>query len=347
MTKKQLRLMPVSEKPYNAQTPLSALQYDLTPINLAYVRNHFDVPNIDKSEWPLEVVAGTKAFSIPLTELQKMPTKTLTMILECAGNGRKSMNPVPEGTAWEYGAISIVKFTGTALRNIFSNFEISKLVIEVGFQGADRGQINGEGNEPFIRSLPVDVALDSNTILAWEMNGHALTPNHGFPLRLVVPNWYAMASVKWLERVELLTEPYKGFFQNDDYVYIDEKGSNQSYPVRHIRTRSLIISPGEGQALNKGEIKVAGIAWSGEGFLTQVEVSVDGGLNWSEADLEPKKSQYGVYHWNYTWHPDKQGEYILATRVKGSAGNSQPSNQIWNRKGYGNNGPHQVVVTVN
>ena len=346
MTKKKLSLIPLSENPYNAETPLSALRYDLTPINLAYVRNHFDVPTIDKSEWSLEVAAGTNSFSISLTELQMLPTQTLTIVLECAGNGRKSMNPVPEGTAWEYGAISIVEFTGTALRNIFSDLEISKFIVEVGFHGADRGKVNGKGNESFIRSLPIDVALDSNTILAWEMNGQALTPDHGFPLRLVVPNWYAMASIKWLEKVELLTEPYKGYFQYDDYVYVDEQGPNQSDPVRHIRTRSLIISPSEGQALNKGEIKMAGIAWSGEGPLTQVEVSVDGGRIWSEADLEPKKSQYGVYHWSYTWQADEQGEYTLATRAKGSAGNSQPSIQIWNRKGYGNNGPHEVVVTV-
>ena len=347
MASQTLQLIPVTKDPDNAETPLSALLDRVTPLDLVYVRNHFAVPQIDETEWSLKVNnAGANLISISYDELRELPTKTITFTLECAGNGRKSMNPVPKGTAWDYGAISIVEFTGTPLHNVLEKAGIPDDVVEVAFYGADQGEVEPGRVEKFVRSLPLEVALDPDTLLAWEMNGQPLTPHHGFPLRLVVPKWYGMASVKWLKQVEFLSEPYKGYFQNEHYVYVDEKGTQQGNPVRQIRPRSLIIHPNNGDTLNQKEVELAGIAWSGYGTIAQIEVSVDGGDNWSAAELEFPKSAYGAQKWQYKWAPESPGTYTLIVRATDSLGQSQPSAQRQNRLGYGNNGPHKIIVTV-
>lgn len=347
MTAKPIDLITVSKNPYNAGTPLPVLLEDVTPLELVYVRNHFEVPQIDMDEWSLEVYdTGAKPFSFSYKDLQNFPQKSLTVTLECAGNGRKSMNPIPRGTAWDYGAISVAEYTGTPLHKVLEKLDILEDVVEVAFHGADYGEVEPNRVEKYVRSLPLEVAFNPDTLLAWEMNGQTLTPNHGFPLRLVVPNWYAMASVKWLNKIELLSVPFKGFFQNEHYVYLDEERTQQGKPVQQIRPRSLILSPGDGEKRDQGKIMLTGMAWSGNGKITQVEVSVDGGVSWSKAELETPKSNYGVQKWGFSWNLDSPGNYTLVCRAKDSAGHSQPEKQVWNRLGYGNNGPHSIAVTV-
>jgi len=341
-----LQRISVSENPYNAETPLSTLLDDITPSDLVYVRNHFDIPKIDTNDWSLTVDnMGKNPISISYDELRKLPAKTLTVTLECAGNGRKSMRPIPEGTAWDYGAISIVEFTGTSLSNLLNKAGISDDVVEVIFHGADKGEVGPNRVEKY-SSLPLDVALDPDILLAWEMNGHTLTPNHGFPLRVVVPNWYGMASVKWLKQIELSTKPFNGFFQSEHYVYVDEDGLEPNAPVRHIRPRALILHPGNEENLDQKEIELNGIAWSGHGEIVQVDISTDGGATWSEAKVESTKSKYGIQQWRSKWIPSKVGKYKLLVRAKDSTGYAQPQSQVWNRLGYGNNGPHTIFVSV-
>lgn len=347
MANQSPQLVPVTEDPYNAETPLSSLLEDVTPLDLVYVRNHFDVPQLDATNWSLDVNGAVKIpISISYAEIQELPAQTLTIALECAGNGRKTMDPVPSGTAWGYGAVSIVEITGTSVSNVLRKAGISEGAVEVAFHGADRGEVQPSRIEQFVRSLPLEVALHADTLLVWKMNKQPLTPRHGFPVRLVVSGWYGMASVKWLRRVEVLTEPYSGFFQCEHYVYLDEEGTQQGDPVRRIRARSLIVSPGDGAVLRNGEIDVVGIAWSGHGAIAQVEVSVDGGARWLEAELDPQASPYGVQKWRYAWRPELPGTRTLVSRARDSLGNSQPASQRSNRLGYGNNGPHAIVVSV-
>lgn len=347
MASQPLQLIPVTKDPYNAETPLSTLLNGITPPDLVYIRNHFDVPQIDTAEWSLNVIgSGINPISISYSELRELPEKSITLTLECAGNGRKSMNPVPKGTAWDYGAISIVEFTGTPLHNVLEKAEIPDYIVEVAFHGADQGEVEPGRIEKFIRSLSLEIALNPDTLLAWEMNGQPLTPDHGFPLRLVVPKWYGMASVKWLNKIEFQTEPFKGFFQSEQYVYLDEEGTQQGAPVQHIRPRSLVATPSNGEKLDLKEIVLAGIAWSGYGTIDSVEVSVDGGLTWSEAELEAPTSIYGIQKWHHNWTPEGTGSYTLASKATDSLGNVQPSMQIQNQLGYGNNGPHKIVVSI-
>jgi DMSO/TMAO reductase YedYZ molybdopterin-dependent catalytic subunit len=347
MTTQSHRLIPVTKDPDNAETPLSALLNDITPLDLVYIRNHFAVPQIDVNAWTLDVfVSGENSASLSYPELQELPTKTLTITLECAGNGRKSMDPVPKGTAWNYGAISIVEFTGTPLQNVLQKIGVPNDTVEIAFHGADQGEVEPGRNEKYSRSLPLEVALDPNTLLAWEMNQQPLPPQHGYPLRLVVPNWYGMASVKWLKKIEFLSKPFKGFFQNEHYIYVDEEGVEQNSPVRNIRPRSLVIKPGDGTQLSQGETELTGIAWSGYGAISQVEVSMDGGNTWSTAELDSPPAEYDVQKWRCKWTPEAAGNYKLISRARDSMGHTQPLLQRQNHLGYGNNGPHSVTISV-
>lgn len=347
MSSAEKSLEPVTEEPLNAATPVTALRDPVTPASLVYVRNHFAMPEIDPEDWRL-VVGG--AVSNPVTfsleELKSHPVRSVTMALECAGNGRQAMSPKPPGTPWGYGAISVVRFTGTPLALILEAAGVARQAVEVLFRGADAGDVADGRRVQFARSLPLDAALAADPLLAWDMNNEPLTREHGFPLRVVVPGWYGMAAVKWLEQIDVVTEPFGGFFQKEHYVYSEESGVAEGEPVRRIRVRSLIAGPASGAVLELGPHMVEGIAWSGHGPITRVEVSADGGGNWQEAVLEPAPGRYGALRWSYSWTPTQPGSYTLLSRATDASGNGQPASQRWNRLGYGNNGPQAVTVQV-
>jgi DMSO/TMAO reductase YedYZ molybdopterin-dependent catalytic subunit len=347
MANQSLQRVLVTDRPYNAETPLTALLDELTPLELVYVRNHFEVPQLDTANWSLEIDGTVKEpIKISYSELLKLSADTVKVTLECAGNGRKSMTPQPKGTPWGDGAISVVEFTGTPLSNLLSMAEVEDASVEVVFHGADQGEVEPSRVENFVRSLPMDVALNSDTILAWEMNGKRLPAQHGFPLRLVVPGWYGMASVKWLQKITLVSTPFQGFFQNEHYVYKDEEGTKEGEPVREIRTRSLILDPIDGSSLSKEEIEVRGIAWSGHGAIAKVDLSTDGGTHWLPANVEEPSSRYGVQSWYLKWKPETPGRYQLLCRATDAMGNTQPTSQVWNKLGYGNNGAHAISIIV-
>lgn len=347
MTGKSLKLKPVSDKPFNAETPFAALHSDVTPADLFYVRNHFDVPSLDINQFSLNVNgAVANPLELSIEQLKEFPERNLLVVMECAGNGRASMNPAIKGTPWNLGAISQANFTGTSLRNILESIDYSKDAIEVRFTGMDQGMVRTGGMAQFARSLPLEVALHEDTILAWQMNGDPLPLQHGFPLRLVVPSWYGMASVKWLEEIAVLTEPFEGFFQTKEYVYIDEDGTANETPVSNIRVRTLILEPADGSAIKKDIIQVSGVAWTGKGRIARVEISFDQGTQWIEAKIEPPTSPYGTYRWKHLWRPETPGQYMIAARAYDSEGNIQPLNSRWNKGGYGNNVIHQLTVSI-
>jgi DMSO/TMAO reductase YedYZ molybdopterin-dependent catalytic subunit len=337
----------VTEEPLNAATPVAALRDPVTPASLVYVRNHFATPEIDPATWQL-VVGGavSQPLTLTLEELKSRPVRSVTMALECAGNGRQAMSPKPPGTPWGYGAISIVRFTGTPLAGILEAAGVARQAVEVLFRGADAGPVADGRHVQFTRSLPLDAALAADPLLAWDLNNEPLTREHGFPVRLVVPGWYGMAAVKWLEQIDVVTEPFAGFFQKEHYVYSEESGVTEGEPVRRIRVRALIASPASGASLEPGPQLIEGIAWSGHGPITRVEVSTDGGANWEEALLEPAPGRYGALRWSHSWSPQRSGSYTLLSRGTDASGNGQPASQRWNRLGYGNNGPQAVTVQI-
>jgi DMSO/TMAO reductase YedYZ molybdopterin-dependent catalytic subunit len=177
------------------------------------------------------------------------------------------------------------------------------------------------------------------------MNGLPLRAEHGFPARLVVPRWYAMASVKWLVEIRVLDAPFEGFFQKDEYVYVVDEERPSPRPVTLMRVRALIGTPEDGAEVLPGVLEIAGSAWSGHPPVTRVEVSVDGGDSWSEAELGPAPSSYAARPWRYQARVDS-GSYFVVARATDRAGNTQPTVAPWNARGYGNNVTHGIRITV-
>lgn len=340
-------LHPITDQPYNAETPMHALRSKPTPVESFYVRNHFDVPIVNADHYEI-IVNGAVAFPIEysLDQIKEFPEKNLMMVMECAGNGRSSMKPKINGTPWDLGAISQAEFTGTSLRNILKEVKLADDVREIRFSGADRGKLHTGETENYIRSLPVEMAQHPDTMIVWKMNGQEITPQHGYPLRLVVPGWYGMASVKWLNEITALSQPFEGFFQSQEYVYIGEEGIPDQTPVTKMRVRSIITQPVTGTMHRNESINFSGIAWSGVGKVDKVELSFDHGENWLTTTLEPAPTSYAVTRWDFDWHPKGAGQYTIISRATDSVGNMQPLNSVWNKGGYGNNLVHQIKITV-
>lgn len=338
----------LSRKPLNAETPRRALQEELTPNEFFYVRNHFEVPEIDKQSWSLEIaglVQKARAFS--LQEIKAFPHRSLRLVLECAGNGRINLDPLVKGTTWGEGAVALAEFTGVSLNNLFDLVGPGDEANEVLFTAADSGKVRTGETTSYARSLSLDLSRNPYILLAWEMNGEALPPEHGYPLRLLVPKHYGMSSVKWLERIDLLAEPFKGFFQADDYVYLDSKDHKDGTPVEEMRVRSLFSSHEEGAVLKPGQHQFSGIAWSGMGEITEVALSTDAGATWQNAELAPAQGPYAWARWQAELNLEGSGEQVLILRASDSSGSRQPMEQYWNRGGYGNNIAQQLRIVIN
>lgn len=333
--------------PLNQEVPLGSLAAPLTPTARFYRRSHFAVPGLDAAAWRLRVAGEVRRpLEFALADLRALPPATLAVTLECAGNGRSLMGAVPAGTPWGLGAVSTAEFTGARLRDVLEAAGPAPAAVEALFVGADRGPVAPGREECFARSLPLAAALAGDALLAWEMNGEPLRPEHGSPLRLVVPRWYGMASVKWLVELRLLAEPFRGHFQAEHYVYRGEPGTPDGTPVTLSRVRALLAAPADGDALPLAPVELRGAAWSGAAPVARVEVSTDGGATWTPAELEPAPSPYAAAPWRLAWLPPARGEHLLMSRATDAAGNTQPLEPVSNALGYGNNCVQRVRVVV-
>lgn len=341
------RVVPVEERPFNAEAPMDVLAEALTPVTAFYVRNHFDVPSLEAERWRLQVGGAVRCpLSLSLADLRRFPQRSLTVTLECAGNGRVVLEPAPEGTPWRYGAVSTGTFTGALLKDVLQRAGPGDGVVEVLFVGADEGEVEPGRREPFARSLPLAEATEGGAILAWALNGGPLSAEHGHPVRLVVPRWYAVASVKWLVAIEALREPFAGYYQRERYVYVGQEGTPDGTPVTTVRTRAVIGRPADGAEVSGGPVEVAGTAWTGDGDIRQVEVSPDGGRSWRRAELGRALSPHAARPWRLEWTPPGPGTYELLARATDTRGRAQPLEPVWNLYGYGNNVAHRVRITV-
>jgi len=311
----------IQQDPYNAETPLEVLAEEITPTESFFVRCHFGIPLLDLRTWHLEVEGAVRhPLRLSLSDLQALAHRAVVVTLECAGNGRALVDPVPSGVPWKLGAVGTACFVGVPLHHVLQQVGLLPGAVEVLFVGADAGEVEPGRREAFARSLPVDVALGSDVLLAWAMNGRPLRPEHGFPLRLVVPGWYGMASVKWLSRIVVLTEPFRGFFQTERYVY----ANGAVEPVTRIRVRSLIVHPQDGARLPEEPADVLGIAWSGYGPIREVLFSADGRESFDEADLLAAPGPHAAVRWHVRWVPPRAGTYTLTARAADVAGHTQP-----------------------
>jgi len=332
----------------NRGMPLEALRYDLTPTGLHYLLVHWDIPAIDPDRWRLRIggLVGNP-LALEMAEIRARPRRSLAVTLECAGNGRARLWPRPVSQPWLDEAIGTAEWTGTPLRLLLEEAGIESGATEVVFTGVDRG-IQGGEEQAYARSLGLADALRPEVLLAYEMNGEPLQPQHGFPLRLIVPGWYGMTSVKWLASIELVAEPFRGFQQAEAYRYqgdADDPGT----PVTRMRPRALMIPPGipdfytRRRFLGHGSIDLEGRAWSGHGDVVRVEVGVDG--RWSDAVLDRPVDEFAWRRWTCRWQATA-GDHELSCRATDAAGNVQPVEQPWNYQGMGNNLIQRVAVTV-
>ncbi|MEW5864514.1 MAG: sulfite oxidase [Pseudomonadota bacterium] len=332
----------------NHAMPLEALAYDVTPAGLHYTLIHFDIPLADAQAWRLEVCGRVeRPLALSLAELQRLPRKTVRATMECAGNGRGQMAPRYPSMPWLEEGVSTAEWTGAPLARLLERAGLRPSATELVFYGTDRGMDRGV-EHAFARSLSRAEAVREDVIVAWSMNGVALPPQHGAPLRLVVPGWYGMASVKWLERIEATDRPFDGVQQAHSYHFrqrADEKG----VPCMTMRVNSLMIPPGlpdfytRRRLVAAGRVEVFGRAWSGEAPVRRVEFGVDGA--WSEALLEPAQGEYAWRGWRAIWQA-VPGEHELACRATDAAGATQPLEPVQDEGGFGNNAVQRVAVSV-
>jgi sulfane dehydrogenase subunit SoxC len=335
----------------NHGLPLEALRYDVTPAGLHYLLIHFDIPHAEAASWRLSVGgAVSRELTFPLEDLRARRRVSAAVTLECAGNGRALLEPRPISQPWLVEAVGTAEWTGTPLRGVLEEAGIGAETVEVLFTGADRG-IQGEVEHAYERSLPLEEALREDVLLVDEMNGAPLLPQHGFPLRLIVPGWYGMTHVKWLERITLLSEPFEGYQQRQAYR-IRQEPDEVGEPVTRIHPRSLLLPPGipefmgRGRVLGPGPCHLTGRAWSGLGAIERVEVSTDDGATWTDASLgPPPSSPYAWRSWSFDWIASP-GTYIVCSRATDSSGATQPLEPGWNLEGFRNNALHRVSVAV-
>jgi DMSO/TMAO reductase YedYZ molybdopterin-dependent catalytic subunit len=338
----------------NHGMPLEALRYERTPAGLHYLLIHYDIPDVDATSWRLEVdgSVGTP-MSLSLEEIRSLPRAGLAVTLECAGNGRALLEPHVESQPWLVEAVGNAEWTGTPLRGVLERADLGDDVVEVVFTGLDHG-LDHDVEQDYQRSLPLGEAMRDDVLLAYEMNGAPLPPQHGFPLRLIVPGWYGMAHVKWLRSITAVVEPFGGFQMRGSYRIWTESDVDDApgEPVERILPRSLVAPPGypdfftRRRILDRGRVELTGRAWSGLGPIERVEVSIDGGSSWSDAKLGPlPDSPYAWRSWKFAWDA-RPGEHIVSSRATDATGATQPNAVEWNRGGFRNNAIHRVPVTV-
>ena len=314
----------------NSAIPSEGLRYDVTPTGMHYKLIHYDIPFVDASQWALSINGAVeKPRSFTLAELQSRPARTLAVTIECAGDGRALLAPRPLSQPWLTGAVGNAEWTGTSLRALLEECGIKKDVADIIFTGLDRG-VEGGVEQDYQRSLPPDEALHADALLAWDMNGRPLEPQHGFPLRLVIPGWFGMAHVKWLSAITASPEPFTGYQQTIAYRYSESRG-DPGEPVTLMRVRSLMVPPGipdfltRTRVVARGQVELMGRAWSGRAAIRRVEVSTDGARTWADADLLPPSPEqpHAWQGWRYTWNA--QFLRRLRTRVSRDGRSGQRS----------------------
>ena len=332
----------------NHSMPLEALHYPITPIGLHYLLIHFDIPVVDASTWVLALGGLVKRpLRLNLDDIRSRPQTTIAVTLECAGNGRARLSPRPMSQPWLGEAVGTAEWTGTALRPILEEAGLLDNAREVVFTGLDRG-VQGGIDQFYERSLPLAEVQRPEVMLVHAINGQPLPPQHGFPVRLIVPGWYGMTHVKWLRSITVTDAPFAGYQQARAYHYrVNDLSSGE--PVTRMLPRALMVPPGIPDFMSRarfvapGTYVIEGRAWSGLGKVTRVEFSDDGGSTWVDVELGAALSPLAWRGWSHQWVA-APGEYELCVRATDSAGNVQPDAQAWNLEGVQNNAIQRVLV---
>jgi len=342
-----------SEDPLNLEMPFSMLDSFITPTKSFYVRTHFPIPAIDKDKWWLHVEGEVeKQLAINYQELLELESLTVPVTLECAGNNRNFLEPKVKGVQWGLGAVGTAEWTGVPLSILLDRAALKPEAREVILEGADGGMLEDPkcpaGELKFARSVPLAKARE-DVLLAYKMNDADLPPEHGFPLRAIVPGRYAMASIKWLTRIIVTDRPFTGYYQTMDYAYWTRRGEiAQLVPLSEMQVKAEIARPSEGEIVAaNSNVRVHGAAWTSDGEITKVELSTDGGATWNETKLVGESKPNAWRLWEFDWRtPSKPGRASLIARATDSNGRTQPAQRDLDRGTYMINHLLPIAVEV-
>jgi DMSO/TMAO reductase YedYZ molybdopterin-dependent catalytic subunit len=340
-----------SEEPLNLEMPFETAESFITPTKSFYVRTHFPIPKIDRDAWWLHVQGEVeKPFAINYEELVELESVTIPVTLECAGNNRNFLEPKVKGVQWGLGAVGTGEWTGVPLSMLLDRAVVRSNAREVILEGADHGMLDDPKSPPgeltFSRSVPLEKAK-RDVLLAYRVNGEDLPPEHGFPVRAIVPGWYAMASIKWLQRIIVSSEPFAGYYQTLDYAYWKRRGDvGELTPLSEMQIKAEIARPAQGEAVPvNSNVRVHGAAWTAGNLIVRVEVSTDGGSSWKEATLLGEAKPNAWRFWEFDWKtPRATGKQTLVARATDSLGQTQPVHRDPDRGTYMIN--HLLPITV-
>ena len=333
------------------ESPVEYFNTWLTPVPHFFVRNHMHEPSeLDADTWRLTMSGEVeKPLKLTLAELSKLETHSVVNTLECAGNGRGLYRPQVPGVQWSKGALGTAHFSGPRMRDVLARAGVKPTGKHVMFRGLD--EVPGKV-PPFIRSIPIEKALDSDTLIATHMNGAPLTKHHGFPARALVPGWVGAASCKWLTEIKVLDSEFVGNFMSPGYRMPNQPVKpgeavkpEDTHPVTALGVKSVIAGPGDGATVKPGRVAVHGAAWAGEAEIAKVEISTDGGTSWNTATLAQDRAHYAWRLWSYEWKA-AAGEHTILSRATDSQGHTQPATPVWNPSGYLYNAYDQVKIHV-
>jgi DMSO/TMAO reductase YedYZ molybdopterin-dependent catalytic subunit len=330
-----------SEAPLNVEMPFETVESFVTPTESFYVRTHFPIPKIDKNAWWLHVEGEVKnPFTINYEQLLELESVTIPVTLECAGNNRDFLEPKVKGVQWGLGAVGTAEWTGVPLSVLLDRAAVKSDAREVVLEGSDHGVLDDPKSPPgeltFSRSVPIEKA-QRDVLLAYQMNGKDILPEHGFPVRAIVPGWYAMASVKWLQRLIITGQAFNGYYQTLDYAYWKRRGDIAALsPITELQVKAEIVKPAQGEKVPANSIvRIHGAAWSSGTEIARVEVSTDGGATWKDASLFGESKPNAWRFWEFNWEtPAAPGKQTLVARATDSLGQTQPAHRDPDRGTY-------------
>lgn len=347
----------LTDRPPQLETPLKVFKEDFTPNEYFFVRWHMAqlVTQIDIDTFRLYIGgAVNKTLALSMNDLKtKFPVDSIVALAICAGNSRSTFSPKVPGTQWRNGSMGNAVWKGVKLKDILAMAGVSNKAIDVTFQGMDKPTL--PATAPFIKSLSINHAMDGEVMIAYEMNGQPIPMLNGYPLKLVVPGWYASYWVGALNKINVLTDTFHGLWMDKSYRVPKDGTFNErpddlakaTVPITNINLHSIFVSPepGETVAANK-QCPIEGLAFNDGTGIKKVELSFDDGKTWVETKLNPELGKYAWRRWKYDWVPKETGINHIRVKATDNNGRTQVEKQ-WNRSGYARGFVEQIEITVN
>lgn len=347
----------LNDRPMCAETPPHLLDDAITPTGRHFVRNNGLMPeDLDESRWKLAIDGLVDSpLTLSLEDLgSRFEVVTRALALECAGNGRAFFDPKTKGEQWTFGAVACSEWTGVRMSDVLAAAGIQRGAVYTAHYGADTHLSGESAGLPISRGVPINKAMDPHNLLAFAQNGRPIHPMNGGPLRLIVPGWPGSCSQKWLTRIEIRDRVHDGPKMTGTSYRLPNRGiapgetveENDLRIIEDMPVKSLITHPATGYSTNARSVEVRGHAWTGEGRVDTVDLSIDFGTTWTRATLDEPVNAYAWQNWRANVAFPREGYYEVWARATDSHGVSQPHAIAWNPGGYLNNAMHRIAVYV-